>query len=237
MAAFFTKRGGAPKTAKLLGDFAVGDSVFLNVNGAKTEFLVVHQGLPSSLYDSSCNGTWLLMKDLYGERVWDSSDNDYANSDIHAYLNGTFLGLFDSDIQSAIKRVTIPYRKGSGYGTTITSGASGLAAKIFLLSGAEVNWSSGTSSRIPNDGARLSYFSGCATTDSKRIAYLNGSADYWWLRSPDCDSDIGSLGALAVSTDGGWNGYYCMSSMGIRPALVFPSTAKFDPDTFEFVSA
>ena len=42
---------------------AVGSTVKLKVNGTAREFLVVHQGKPSSLYDESCNGTWLLMKD------------------------------------------------------------------------------------------------------------------------------------------------------------------------------
>ena len=44
---------------------AVGSTVKLKVNGTAREFLVVHQGKPSSLYDESCNGTWLLMKDCY----------------------------------------------------------------------------------------------------------------------------------------------------------------------------
>lgn len=43
---------------------AVGSSVFCNVNGVKTEFVVVHQGKPSDMYDDSCNGAWLLMKDV-----------------------------------------------------------------------------------------------------------------------------------------------------------------------------
>ena len=48
-----------------LGNKAIGSIVKLKVNGAAKEFIVVHQGKPSSLYDESCNGTWLLMKDIY----------------------------------------------------------------------------------------------------------------------------------------------------------------------------
>lgn len=48
-----------------IGSLGIGTSVYMNVNNARTEFLVVHQGLPSSDYDSSCNGTWLLMKNIY----------------------------------------------------------------------------------------------------------------------------------------------------------------------------
>lgn len=100
---------------KAISTLAVGSSVHLNVGGVRTEFLVVHQGKPSSIYDDSCNGTWLLMKDIYENRVWQSGNiNKYESSDIHTYLNGTFLNLFDSNIKDAIKQVKIPYRKNGG---------------------------------------------------------------------------------------------------------------------------
>ena len=53
----------------LLSTKAVGSTVKLKVDGALKEFLVVHQGKPSSIYDDSCNGTWLLMKDCYVSRA------------------------------------------------------------------------------------------------------------------------------------------------------------------------
>ena len=214
-----------------LSSKAVGSIVKLNVGGVAKNFIVVHQGRPSSLYDTSCDGTWLLMEDCYESKRWHSSNvNDYANSEIRSYLNSTFLNLFDANIKSAIKQVKLPYRAGSGYGTTITSGANGLSTKIFLLSGPEVNWTSSTHSYIPNDGACLSYFSGCATTDAKRIAKLNGSAVGWWLRSPYCNSGLGATNALRVRTDGGWDGGHCSNSCGIRPALVLPSSLLVSDD-------
>ena len=70
-----------------LGAKAVGSIVKIKVNGAAKDFIIVHQGKPSSVYDDSCNGTWLLMKDIYEKRQWNSSNtNDYANSTIHSYL-------------------------------------------------------------------------------------------------------------------------------------------------------
>ena len=214
-----------------LGELAVGSSVFTNVNGARTEFLVVQQGKPSDIYDDSCNGTWLLMKDCYGSRVWHSSNvNDYENSAIYSYLNGEFLALFDANIQKAIKQVKLPYRAGSGYGKTVTSGANGLSAKIFLLSSTEVNLVPGY--EPTNEGACLSYFSGTTQneSDTKRVAYLNGSAADWWLRSPYCDSSGGSQFALLVKSDGYRNYRFCSYSFGIRPALVLPSTLLVSDD-------
>ena len=126
---------------KAISTLAVGSSVYLNVGGVRKEFLVVHQGLPSSMYDASCNGTWLLMKDIYENRKWHSSNvNKYETSDINTYLNGPFFNLFDSNIKDAIKQVKLPYRKGGGSGGTTQQGANGLPCKIFLLSAPEVHY-------------------------------------------------------------------------------------------------
>ena len=211
-----------------LSSKAIGSTIKLKVNGSAKDFIVVHQGKPSSVYDDSCNGTWLLMKDIYENRQWHSSDtNDYANSTIHSYLNGTFLNLFESNIKNAIKQVKLPYRKGSGTSTTVTSGSNGLSAKIFLLSATETSFS--FSSMPSGEGAELAYFKGCAdnNSDSKRVAYLNGSATNWWLRSPYCGHfDY----ALYVNSRGGWSLSSCSYSCGIRPALILPSTLLVSDD-------
>ena len=211
-----------------LSSKAIGSTIKLKVNGSAKDFIVVHQGKPSSVYDDSCNGTWLLMKDIYENRQWHSSNtNDYANSTIHSYLNSTFLNLFESNIKNAIKQVKLPYRKGSGTSTTVTSGSNGLSAKIFLLSATETSFSF---SYMPSgEGAELAYFKGCAdnSSDSKRVAYLNGSTAGWWLRSPSCGDFVS---ALYVDSNGDWHGDYCSVSYGVRPALILPSTLLVSDD-------
>ena len=211
-----------------LSSKAIGSTIKLKVNGSARNFIVVHQGKPSSVYDDSCNGTWLLMQDIYENRAWHSSNtNDYANSTIHSYLNSTFLNLFESNIKNAIKQVKLPYSKGSGTSTTITSGSNGLPAKIFLLSATEMSFNF---SYMPSgEGAELAYFKGCAdnSSDSKRVAYLNGSATVWWLRSPYCYS---FNNALYVNSNGGWDYGSCSGSCGIRPALILPSTLLVSDD-------
>lgn len=132
--------------------------------------------------------------------------------------------MFNSNIQKAIKQVKLPYRAGSGYGKTVTSGANGLSAKIFLLSSTEINFVH--EYEPTNEGACLSYFSGTTQndTDTKRVAYLNGSATKWWLRSPYCNSSYDQRFALGVGANGDWFGSICSNSYGIRPALILPST-------------
>lgn len=211
-----------------LSTLAVGSSVFMNVNGVRTEFLVVHQGLPdATLYDSSCDGTWLLMKYIYEKRSWNES-SDFTNYDddgIHSYLNGTFLNLFDSSIRSLIKQVKIP-------SADWAQNMRNVSAKIFLLSASEVGryaWGEEDNfSYNMTEGKVLSYFENAP--DSKLLAYMNGTVTYWWLRSlyyssPD---SIGYNSPCCISQYGHVDWYAAEDHYGVRPALILPSDALVD---------
>ena len=211
------------------GDIDVGATVKINENGQPVDYLVVHQGLPGDMYDASCEGTWCLRKDIAENRQWNGSNvNDYANSTVHAYLNGDWLNRYDPEVAESIVQCKIPYRAGSGYGKTVTSGANGLSVKAFLLSSTEVSFNH---NYMPtNEGAELSYFAGCAdnSADNKRVAKLNGSTTNWYLRSPYCGSSNSSKSVLFVSRRGGdWGNSYCSASDGIRPTLILPYSFKF----------
>lgn len=213
-----------------LSSKAVGSIVKLKVNGTAREFIIVHQGKPSSLYDASCDGTWLLMKDLYESRQWHSSNvNKYESCTLDSYLNSTFLGLFDADIQAVIKQAKIPYRQNGGSGGTDKSGANGLSRKIFLLSGYEVGFTTSDSSYFPVDGAKLAYFDAGTGTAAcnKRIGYLNGSAASWWLRSPRTSN---TNNAWSVLSNGNYYSGGCSNSGGVRPALILPSSLLVSDD-------
>lgn len=206
-----------------LGAKAVGSIVKIKVNGASKDFIVVQQGNPNtSTYDSSCAGTWLLMKDIYTTSTF-GNNNSYKDSSIHTYLNGTFYNLIDSDIRAAIKQVKIPYLNGTGGGDgSLATGANGLSTKVFLLSGYEVGWTTSDDINFPKDGIRLAYFGSGSGGNSKRVAYNGSSADRWWLRSPHTDNH-GSV--WAVNTEGSYDaGRWNYHSDGVRPALILPST-------------
>lgn len=211
-------------TGTSAGDIDVGATVKINENGQPVDYLVVHQGLPSDIYDASCEGTWLLRKDIAENRAWDSGNvNDYANSDINAYLNGDWLTRYDSDVAGQIVQAKIPYVNGTG-GSAVASGTNGLGVKAFLLGGYEVGWTKTNNQYLPIDGSSLSYFQNTALTDSKRIAYLNGAAAYWWLRSPRSDNQndvwrVDQVGFLSVPDAKG--------SYGIRPCIILPFSFKF----------
>lgn len=220
-----------PVNGLLAGDFAVGSVVKLMENGTAVEYIVVNQGIPSasSLYDASCDGLWLLRKDIYESRPWDSSNsNKYESSTIYTYLNEDFFNLLGPIEQSSIKQVIIPYRSGGGLYGTNKSGSDGLSCKIFLLGGYELGWTTSNNQYFPIDGAVLDYFQNTESTDTKRIANLDGSASYWWLRTPHT---FNSKYVWRVIQSGGCDGRDASNSFGIRPALILPSNAVFDKDT------
>lgn len=236
MAVVISKQFTIPTTDILASDIEVGSSVFLNVNNVKTEFLIVHQGLPSNIYDTSCDGTWLLMKDVYVTRTYASGTySDYSLSNIHEYLKNTFPTLLDTSVRNLIKTVKIPYST-SGYYAAST-GANGLSTTAFSLGAYEVGitkstLSSNVASDLIQDGECLSYFSGTSLTDTKRIAYMNGSAKAWCLRTPRKSSDTM---AHTIDTSGMCSTVHHQSSIGIRPAFIINSSAIINPDTFEIV--
>lgn len=226
-----------------LGKLSVGSTVFLNVDGGKREFLIVNQGLPSLNYADSCDGTWLLMKDIYEQRAWSSNistSQSYPKSTIHNYLNSRFLELLDPDIQNVIKLVEIPCANTSDVSgpitkpTTsgsitgsITSGSNVLMTKIFLLSLAETGLSR---SYITTEGSILEYFT--PSNYDTRIGYYEGKAQGWWLRSIYTRNNndaayIDTSGDVSHSTVTN-NGTYC----GVRPAMILPSVLMVDDDGF-----
>lgn len=198
-----------------LSTLAVGSTVRLRENGVAAEYLVVQQGVPCALYDASCDGTWLLRKELLENHQWHSASvNNYAQSDMNTYLNGEFLACLDANVQSAVKRVRIKHA------TNIMSAS--MYTKIFLLGGYEVGFDSTDNRFFFEDGARLAYFddgTGEAAC-SKRIARLNGSDASWWLRSADTGV---ATRVFCVYYNGSFARVSCTStSYGVRPAFVLP---------------
>lgn len=211
-----------------VGELAVGSSVYMNVGGVRKEWLVVHQGnLTPAYYDDTCNGTWLLLKDIYTliEFAYETDAEaggyryHYEYSKVDNYLRNTFFPLLEPHIQSLIKQINLPLisRGSATYDTPVT-----VPRKIFCLDRADLgfgHWSGETD--VP-----LSYFSGSTPTSAeKKIGYYNGQATSWYTRD-DFSSDLaivhasGHLAYLPSVTG---------EEEGVRPSLVLPSDdAKFD---------
>ena len=201
-----------------LSELPVGALVSMNVGGVAKNFIIVHRGKPSSIYDNSCDGTWLLMKNIHIKQGWNKSDVSFDGSSHYTYLNDTFLNSLDSGAQAIIKQVKIPYEENS----SILSGANGLSTKVFLLGGYETGLTTNDYKSLPVDGACLSYFNGVGNTT--RIAYYESTATAWWIRSA---CEIGS--AQAISNNGAITGGMYANAYGLRPAFILPSDVLVNP--------
>ena len=214
-----------------IGTKAVGSIVKLTVGGTLRNFIIVHQGKPSSMYDESCNGTWLLMEEAHQRQKFHSvATNDYALSDANKYLNGSFLSLLDAGIVKSIRWAKIPYRPGDGRDQTVASGGSGLPVRVFLLS---VNEVAGIVYQAARDGAQLAYFSGLSSPNAKFKATLDKARVNWWTRTPDCNPYGQTNEVCCISADGAAftsiaNTYE--TSFALRPALILPSTLLVSED-------
>lgn len=191
---------------------AIGSIVKIKENGTPVNFIVLQHGYPAS-----GNGRTLLLREaLYNTRTFDSGNNDYASSDIDTWLNGTYLNLIDADIRSQIAAVNIKSSTGNG-----TYNVRDLSRKVFLLSYTEVGFSGSSYAKV--EGTALSYFN----SNSKRIAYLNGAAAVWWLRSPL----TGSTSSAWLVYTGGVSYYGSVTySYGSRPAFTLPSSLSVSDD-------
>lgn len=202
-----------------LGTLAVGSTVKIAVGGTDYDWLVVHQGLPGSMYDASCNGTWLLMKDIYTKMKFDDSrSNLFVNSSLLQYLNTTFHDAIDANVRKLIKVATIPY---IAKNNTDAASSGNLRAWVFLLSMTEVGFVGPASSNMPIEGAKLRYFN-----SRSKIAYFGEEAAAWWSRTP-----------YAVFN---WNVWYIESNgdsaysdvigfpCGVRPCMILPQDALVD---------
>lgn len=194
-------------SVKLLGDMPVGSEVTLTESGSPELYIVVNQGLPSSKYDSSCDGTWLLRKFILESMAWNSLSGNmgYNTSYINKYLNSTFVERFSTyAINNLFMSPKIPIYTGR---------IQDYPAQVFLLSTYELDLTDNVFN--PAEGAAMQYFYGAEA--NKRIAYFDGAPAIWWSRSMHKkDTDL----SWYVSTTGNLSSQRSTIYAGIRPALI-----------------
>jgi hypothetical protein len=192
--------------ATTLGSKAIGSIVKVKENGILVDYMILVHGRPSSKYDESCNGTWLLRKTLLPNQTWAGSNTSpFPSSTIYGNLNNSFFKTIAEPIRNQIKQVALPYKTASGVSTVNTH--------IFLLSAIEVGIGS------LEDGSRIAYFS----TNNKRKAYFdNGDDGSWWTRS--WYTANGRYAVEVIESGGTGTNAPPTGSYAVRPAFVLPST-------------
>lgn len=169
-------------------------------NGVPAWYIVVHQGNPNpTIYDSSCDGTWLLREYIAMEAYYDSNSSYYNTSSIHSYLQSTWYNRLDSNTKQNIKTVKIPYTDASGTHT----GEYGLSCKCFLPSYSEIdNRTNGS------DGYALDMGHGSAGIHHPQYGIYPAGQ----IRSISVGSDYSRIASHMTRTPSGSDKFYLYST-------------------------
>lgn len=194
--------------AKITADLstaAEGDIVKLPEGGKPVEFYVAKRD-----YEPDLNGTGrvlLVRKDVHSQRQWHHENiNAYATSDIDAWLNGEYTGLFPDVVQNAMGETAFYYTPGNG--ETIVEI---LNRKAFLLSLTEMGLE-GTGTNIEGSAVPIA--------DTLRV--FN---DAQWLRTPQ---HTGTIDVVALSGSGSVSYANCtVSNFAFRTAFTLPSDFQY----------
>lgn len=189
---------------------ALGKTVAIQWNGEPALFRAVQVGNPDpSIYDTSCDGIWVMAVDRLINMVF-GSNNDYKSSNVHTWCNGDFINGFEPELQEKIKTVKIPYWDGAGTGGSLKNGAEGLSTKGFLPSLDEFGHPSNEARSI---GSALSAFQEGDTP--KTIS------NYFICRNPSASDDI-HVGSRFTGNQTSNVSYSATQTLATTPCFILP---------------
>ena len=204
------------KFATPIGELIAGTIVYMNVDGTRTPYIVVHQGNPdTTVYGASCNGTWVLMQNIYSLTKWQARQNSYYHSS--DCLVRQLAQSFPSKLDAVIQNNLIPLK----------------------LLNIEYSWEDISGDKVfpltSNDLSNMDYFSDGAV--SKRIATFNGAATGYWLRDPDSYGAkikyITASGTISTRDDNSYLGGY--KGQGFRPMYILNTASLVADSDFNIV--
>lgn len=209
--------GGEP-----LSSFALGTSFSLGGKSTRQSFILVHKGTPGGgMYDSTCNGAWLMYNGIAGSTAIDGNNYIYgyegwALDNWCVNYPGNNLS---SSVNAKLKTVHLPYVKQADYNSAnVSYGSNGLSRRCFLLSAVEMGvytWQ-GVEGLMAQEGAKLDYFDYTTGATDKRKA-----GDIYWTRSKRTHNGnyMYTFNADGSFSDVGTHREY---SRGMRPCIVLP---------------
>lgn len=204
------------KFATPIGELLTGTVVYMNVDGIRTPYIVVHQGNPdTAVYGASCNGTWVLMKDIYSLTHWQARQNTYYHSS--DCLVRQLAQSFPSKLDTVIQNNLIPLKLlNIQYSWQDISGD-----KVFPLTS--------------DDLSNMDYFSDGVV--SKRIAQYNGAATDYWLRDPDSYGAkikyVTKSGTISTFDENSYPGGY--QGKGFRPMYILNTASLIADSDFNII--
>lgn len=196
--------------------YAIGDTKTITLSNSTTATIRICD-LTSGRYQLADNSgsTKAVFEfvDCVGAKMYINNDSTggrtnvggYVNTLAPNYLTDTILPMLPSELQNALVNVTIPYCTGNG-GTEMST----TTAKLFLASAYEITGDS-TNNAGSADGEQ---FQLQATSSDYRIKHYNGSATYWWTRTPNC---VGATDYYGINPTGALQSLGSLGNQGCVP--------------------
>lgn len=202
------------KLGKAQDYWKVGDTKTVAVNGVNYQFQIIgfdHDTLTTADGSRTKAGiTFQLvdcLKTTYSMNGSNTNVNGWRGSTMRTSTMATLLNQLSSDLKSVLKfvnKVTSVGNSSSGLETT--------SDKLFLLS--EIEVFGATQYSYAGEGKQYEYY----TAGNSTIKKVNGSANYWWERSPFsgttsgfcCVSNSGDAGNFTASYSGGVSFGFCV---------------------------
>lgn len=156
--------------------WSVGDKKTINVGGVSYQAQIIGFAHDTKTAGGTAGITFQLV-DCLGTTYQMESSNTNANGwegcAMRKNVMSTLLGQLDEDLQKVIKAVNKKVSVGNNTSTIET-----VSDKLFLLSEIEIFGS--TTYSFAGEGSQYAYYK----AGNSKVKNVNGSADYWWERSP-----------------------------------------------------
>lgn len=196
--------GSVPST------WVVGNSKTMTINGASYQVDIIGKNHDAYTAGGKAPLTFQLHDCYAGTEAMNSSDTNsggWKNSAMRTTHLPAILALMPTEVQNGIREVSKKASVGGASSTIET-----VSDKLFLLSEVEIFGS--TSYSAAGEGTQYDYYK----AGNSKVKKRNGSADYWWERSPLATS---STYFCLVNSTGTANAYHASGAGGVAFGFCF----------------
>lgn len=184
--------------------FKVGDSKTVNIGGTNYEVQIIGFNHDDKVSGGKAAYSFQLVDCLNQTQQMNTSNTNTGGWNGSA-MRGR-MSTYKSQLPAALRNVIKTVKKKSGTGRGSSSGTQQTNDDLFLLSEIEIFGT--TTYSVAGEGTQYEWYK----AGNSRIKKVNGSADYWWERSP-CSGDAN--GFCAVDSSGSANYSAAVASYGV----------------------
>lgn len=184
--------------------FKVGDSKTVNIGGTNYEVQIIGFNHDDKVSGGKAAYSFQLVDCLNQTQQMNTSNTNTGGWNGSA-MRGR-MSTYKSQLPAALRNVIKTVKKKSGTGGGSSSGTQQTNDDLFLLSEIEIFGT--TTYSVAGEGTQYEWYK----AGNSRIKKVNGSANYWWERSPRSGT---TNGFCIVNSSGSANIYNAYDSYGV----------------------